>query len=1062
MSSPYRIGIIQRFVLSVAVLALILAIGVTISGYRATSAQMKTQLELQMQTVSEDLSFYIKNHIDELLDNLQLMADNPLVANALADNVGRDLYLGRFFSGISRVGGMELSYNLTDFSGKPIAGAVDNPALLEQLREPISQAIEANESHMWVGKGGEGEAILLLMSPVIYANTGQPEGALLYKVPLYGLFQALNERNVTPTSGSLVSNIHFTYHDRRLDTRGVMTMGVAVENHLKRELKVALPMDHEQLSFKVTVEGNQQVFARHYQALLKYHLGIGVVTFLIAVGLAYPIGYLLLKRLTRLQRSATHMIEGGSLSQRLPEAGDDEVAHLAKAFNAVLGRLEHAYTDLEDSSKETIAGQAAKYQAVVDQASEALLLWDDEGRLTEANHAAVQLIGIGFDQLQQCRREEILTVRARDREWAPSEGVWESDIKVPGREAIAVEVSASNVTIGPQIYNLWMIRDIRERLAAQQLREERQQYLEGLAFYDPLTHLPNRRMLSDRLQHAIAMCNRARDKLAVCYLDLDGFKPVNDTLGHDAGDEVLIAVAERLSRVTRAEDTVARLGGDEFVVLLGGLKGYEECVDTLTRILDALAVPHYLQEQSFNVSASIGVTLYPDDHDDADTLIRHADQAMYLAKQRGRSQFHFFDREKDSQAQDRQVLLQEIATAIELEQLQLVYQPKVDMGTGQVVGAEVLVRWLHPDRGLLAPGTFLPYLVGHPLSLQLDHYVLQRSLAQLSVWHNQGLKLEMSINISASTLQEPEFLPKLEEELKRQPDLPRDAIQLEILESEIIDDLDLAVDVINGCAGMGLKVSLDDFGTGYSSLLYFRRLPVNELKIDQTFVRNILKDTDDLSIVQGVIKLAEAFDRRVVAEGVETLAHGTLLLLLGCHVAQGYGIARPMAAEELPNWIAGYHAPELWSQDFASEAWSPQDLPLLTLEADHWNWVEMLAARISGLGGNLELPMGATSCAFGQWYYGEGRKHYQHIPAFTILEPTHTAIHTLGNELLELAQTDPRAARERLEEVYELRDTLLSQLHELQMNVLLHRSPQVRTGSKLASENSLKNKLLGS
>ncbi|MDO8988157.1 MAG: EAL domain-containing protein [Sideroxyarcus sp.] len=435
------------------------------------------------------------------------------------------------------------------------------------------------------------------------------------------------------------------------------------------------------------------------------------------------------------------------------------------------------------------------------------------------------------------------------------------------------------------------------------LLKQHEKQLERIAHYDALTGIPNRVLLADRLQQALAHTKREGSLLAVCYLDLDAFKLVNDTMGHEAGDTVLIEVTKRIKATIRGDDTVARLGGDEFAVLLLGLGAPEECSASLNRLLEAISQPIEIRNKLFEVSASIGVALYPRDDHDADTLLRHADQAMYTAKQSGKNRYYLYDAENDQRARAHHEFLRRLDHALANDEFELYYQPKVDMRTLRLVGAEALIRWNHPERGLLSPAEFLTAVEGTTLEVELGDWVVTTALAQLWAWHQAGLPMELSINISARHLQASDFTWKLKRKLLRYPDLPKGSLQIEVLETAALEDIPLVISTIERCRKIGISFALDDFGTGYSSLSYLGRLPIDTLKIDQSFIRDMLQDKGDRAIVQGVIALAKAFDRRIVAEGVETEELFRALLEMGCECGQGYGIARPMPAGELPVWL---------------------------------------------------------------------------------------------------------------------------------------------------------------
>ncbi|MFC4925919.1 MULTISPECIES: putative bifunctional diguanylate cyclase/phosphodiesterase [Delftia] len=436
--------------------------------------------------------------------------------------------------------------------------------------------------------------------------------------------------------------------------------------------------------------------------------------------------------------------------------------------------------------------------------------------------------------------------------------------------------------------------------------------LERVTHYDLLTGLPNRRLLIDRLNQAMLRTAREGRSLAVCFLDLDGFKEINDLYGAAAGDALLVGVAAHLKSVLRSEDTLARLGGDEFVLLLSHIGSAEHCTTILDRVLEAASRPVPVQDRVLSVTASLGVSLYPDDQADPDLLLRHADQAMCVAKQAGRNRYQLFDPENDRKAHARRLQLGWLRQALEQGEFLLHYQPKVELGGGKLVGAEALLRWHDPRQGLRAPGEFLPFVAGSDLERPLGDWVIGEAVAQAARWFGEGLDLCVSINVSANQLLDGGFHATMAQVLARHPELPPHLIELEILESAAIADMQQAIQVMGQCRQLGIRFALDDFGTGYSSLTYLRKLPVQSLKIDQSFVRDMLADPDDLGIVEGVIQLASTFQLESVAEGVETPRHARRLRDMGCHVAQGYGIARPMPADQLPAWAARWGAGDNW------------------------------------------------------------------------------------------------------------------------------------------------------
>jgi diguanylate cyclase (GGDEF)-like protein/PAS domain S-box-containing protein len=436
--------------------------------------------------------------------------------------------------------------------------------------------------------------------------------------------------------------------------------------------------------------------------------------------------------------------------------------------------------------------------------------------------------------------------------------------------------------------------------------------LEHVAHYDVLTDLPNRVLLADRLSHAMALSQRRGQSLGVAFMDLDGFKEVNDNYGHNVGDELLITVSQRMKAALREGDTLARIGGDEFIAVMVDLDNIEESSPILERLLQAASDPVTIGNDVMQVSASIGVTLYPQDGSDADQLMRHADQAMYGAKQAGKNQYRLFDTALANASKVQLESISDIRTALCSDEFMLFYQPKVNMHTGAVIGVEALIRWQHPVRGLVPPSEFLPVIEGQAISLEFGEWVISSSLSQISQWQSIGINLPISVNISGYQLQQGNFAIRIAALLAAHPEVNPNCLELEILETSALHDISKVSATMNACHKLGVRFALDDFGTGYSSLTHLRRLPAQLIKIDQSFVSDMLEDTDDYAIVEGVIGLAKAFRRDVIAEGVETIAHGLALLQLGCELAQGYGIARPMPGIDIPQWVSNWKADDSW------------------------------------------------------------------------------------------------------------------------------------------------------
>lgn len=672
-------------------------------------------------------------------------------------------------------------------------------------------------------------------------------------------------------------------------------------------------------------------------ALLRDGLWYGLATVAAGLLLAVWIAGNLGRDVGRLQ-TLLRSVREGDLTGRIAVNRQDELGELMDGVNRTLQRLERDEADLRHTGA-VLAVERGRMAAVLASMRQGVLALDTHGAVALCNRAFCQLLGLpGEPEEWSGKRLDALLMSSvlppdvwRDgmeggsttlapstsRPTGPREHEPRPVRLVDGRLLARDTVPIADEQ-GHLQGTLWLVRDVtEERVAQERLRWQ--------ALHDPLTRLPNRFLLGDRLTRAMARARREQELLAVCMLDLDGFKVVNDSLGHDVGDELLIEVAQRLRDCVRAEDTVARLGGDEFVLLLGGLSTPAEVDRALTRVCEAVARPYESREGPVRVAASIGVTLHPLNESDADILLRHADQAMYQAKQAGGNRYVMFDLEFSQRLQAQQRLRERVRGAIDSNRLVLHYQPRVDMRSGRIVGAEALVRWVQPDGSLWYPDRFLPNIEHDALIESLGDWVLREALRQLQVWQNLGCAVPVSVNIAARHFQRRDFVPRLVAMLREMAGVAPSLLEIELVESAALDNLDQAAATIQALGAIGVTVAIDDFGMGYSSLGYLRRLPVDRVKIDRSFVMDMLTDHDDLEVVQAVIGLAHTFRRQVLAEGVETPVHGAMLLRLGCDEGQGYGIARPMPAGDWPAWHRQWQAPALW-REWGNVEWPLEDL----------------------------------------------------------------------------------------------------------------------------------------
>ncbi|ATE62600.1 diguanylate cyclase [Thauera sinica] len=646
---------------------------------------------------------------------------------------------------------------------------------------------------------------------------------------------------------------------------------------------------------------------------------------------------------------------------------DEEKTLLALTGNAFTGVLERKRAD------DTLRASEARYRSVVEGVKEVIFQIDRQRRWVFLNRAWLDITGHPVERALGCPCSDYVHPedRAQHLEMFDALHRREADSLTQavryqriGGSFRWVEVNARAVTdaAGAVIGFSGTLNDIT-------IQKEHEAQLEYIAHYDALTGLPNRVLLQDRLQRSMAQSRRRGTRLAVAYIDLDGFKAVNDRHGHQAGDQLLTTVAARMKAVLREGDSISRLGGDEFVAVLIDLEDTDSCLLLVQRLLSAVAQSVRVAGHDLNVSASIGLTLYPQGEEvDADQLLRQADLAMYEAKLAGKNRHHIFDTAHDRSQRSRHESLGRIRQALDQGEFALFYQPKVNMRTGVLVGAEALIRWNHPQQGLLEPAAFLPTVADHPLAVDLGNWVIGQALAQIVRWKAQGIDVPVSVNISARHLHSPDFMLMLQSALAAHPHLSPGSLELEVLETSALESMTQVTRIVEACAAIGVSFALDDFGTGYSSLAYLKRLPAARLKIDQLFVRNMLDDPEDLAILEAVLGLARAFRREVTAEGVESEAHGRLLLQLGCDVAQGFGIALPMPATELVRWAFSWSPPASWRRQ---RVLAREDMALLYSEVEHRALLRQLVTAVAS-GMPFDGAGAPHDCSLHRWFDAAG------------------------------------------------------------------------------------------
>ncbi|RCW68375.1 diguanylate cyclase (GGDEF)-like protein/hemerythrin-like metal-binding protein [Marinobacter nauticus] len=642
------------------------------------------------------------------------------------------------------------------------------------------------------------------------------------------------------------------------------------------------------------------------------------------------------------------------------ETGIDDIDQQHKVLVNILNRLAwHFASDTSELTSDQILDELLSYAAFHFKFEEAI--WNkalSEDEMARNHHDAHQMFFVQVEELRNSRepQEEVLTrlfdfltrwlafhILESDRRMALTVELVQQGLGLSeARNRVDSELSGSASVLVNALLEIYgklsssTIQLMREKMARlraedelsriqherlhQALEEqalEYQQHLETLAYTDALTGLWNRNGIVRRVREYLGEEVRPENSAALVSIDLDNFKDLNDCLGEDAADRLLGLLSRRWLDAIPADACLARTGGDEFALLLPDANHAESRLEALRL---TARQPFELDGVEVSAGFTAGVVLFPDGAvEDADILLRQADNTLYRAKHEMRSGWLYLDAGERSQYRARQLLLEDIRRGLNQDEFRLYYQPKVNLRTGEVLGLEALIRWQHPRKGLLSPIHFLPAIEHHTLNIQVGEWVLRESLRQLQCWDEQGANLNVSVNIAANHLQSDNFTGSLSQILAGFPDVDPARLDLEILETAALGELDKAVKMINDCRQLGVTFSLDDFGTGYSSLSYLKRLPVNTLKVDREFVSGIEDNSENLSILQGVIGLSRVFGKQVVAEGVETVRQGEILLSLGCECAQGFAMSPPIEATRIPAWVTNWQTFPEWALTRASE-----------------------------------------------------------------------------------------------------------------------------------------------
>ena len=629
-------------------------------------------------------------------------------------------------------------------------------------------------------------------------------------------------------------------------------------------------------------------------------LGKALLVAVIIGTLVFMINVVVIRNIHIIQ-AALHQFSKGNLKGRIKVRGKDEVQQLAQGINTFIDRFCDMLDQVE-REKQSAEENEDRLKVVIDNAGEGIITVDAKGSVQSFNAAAEAIFGYAANAAKGRNLAEFVSGLP-----AGEEGKWEITGKRKEGNEFPLEISVREAHMQGQSQFVCILEDITTR-------KDAEKRLNKLANYDSLTGLPNRNLFKDRLAQALKRADRNKSLVALMFLDLDRFKVINDTLGHDAGDRLLQHVANSLTQVLRKSDTialallddehpsnqdstVARLGGDEFTITIEGFTKVEFVATIAQKILDAFAQPVFLGEHELHVSTSIGIAIYPLDDTNQEGLIKNADSAMYRSKEMGRNTYQFYTKDINATVNDRFQLEKSLRHAIERNEFILHYQPKVAIASGEIIGAEALLRWQHPDKGLVLPDEFIPMLEETGLILPVGEWVLQTACTQSQIWRKQGRKpLQMAVNLSPRQFAQ-ENLAERFAFIIQQSGMDPKLLELELTESMLMAHSESSIATLQALAKLGILVSIDDFGTGYSSLSYLKRFSLHALKIDQSFVQDIARNADDAAIATAIIAMGNSLRLKVIAEGVESQEQLDVLRALGCHQAQGYLLGAPMPAE---------------------------------------------------------------------------------------------------------------------------------------------------------------------
>ncbi len=904
--------------ITASTLALTLTIGAAIgwSSYLVGHKLLEDTIARELANEAALAARQLESKLNILYADLSRMSSNGILVRALADPSVREAYLEPFFKNYSGPLRLPATLTLHDALGRPITGTGSATPPSYEGAFWLQRVIKFGFTYTEITKDGKPRE-LLIARPVPSPAAGTQEGILVMRIPLDELFKS--------AMSSFTSELN-----RRLKTDRGEILAETHSRTLRQPIGAAQQVELDVAAFpgrfQLEVTGERaEVTAPLKWLAAGYAVAAGLIL-LVLLRVTRGLGPRLTSGLARLSEAASSIVAGNTTAPQLPVKGQDEIARLTAAFNAMTGSVNDLHRELESRVvertgtlqdinsvlvKEILSHKKTGEQLhvaanAIENAAEGVMICDADERIVSVNKAFTRITGYDPEEVlgkipdALIADEQASSLRFEISKTVLEQGHWKGELWSRNKNGDSYleerSVSAVKDDEGRIVNFIILFSDVTKQ-------KEDERRLQFLAHHDSLTGLANRTMFQLRCEETLLRAGRKSAKAAVMFIDLDHFKTVNDSLGHAYGDDLLRGVAARVQECVRKTDFVARLGGDEFTVLLNEVTDSADVALIAKKILDRLSACFTIAGHEIYVSASIGISYYPDDGQNAASLIKNADAAMYAAKEQGRSNYQFFSAEMNAQALEALMMASSLRLAIERDELVLEYQPRIDLLDGTVKGAEALVRWNHPNLGRIMPGQFIGIAEKTGLIDSIGHWVLRTACAQMIAWQQAGLSpLRVAVNLSARQFRQPELTEGIAAILQ-DTGLGADALELEVTESLVMHDPQRAAVILERLKEMGVAIAIDDFGTGYSSLSYLKRFPIDFIKIDQSFIRGIPQEAEDVGITRAIIAMAKTLGVRLIAEGVDNYEQLAFLKKEGCDEVQGYLISRPIPGSAMQRFL---------------------------------------------------------------------------------------------------------------------------------------------------------------